>query len=225
MFSHPAAPLPPQQPQESKVAGDPAFDADWASAATDWEPETRPESPAQWSWLRWVWEQLDGILPQLPAAPAGAAVPGAEGPVRADEALLDAALALLAAFLQVADGEAEPLSGAEAEAPDASTLRGAAAVARELAGRCGTTLSFAQLWSLARPGELQEDPWAELDPTGSDQLQHGGAADVAGEEAVKRPLFPLSSDDVAWIVSGSMTEAKDRTWRWFSGLAAGPAQG
>ena len=225
MFSHPAAPIPPQQPQDSKVAGTPALDADWAAAATRWEPEIRPASAAQWSWLRWAWEQLDGSLPSS-AAPAASAAEGSEAAAQRDAAVLDASLALLTAFLQAADGDAEVLSGAEAEAPDGSTLRGApraAAVAGELAARCGTTLCFAQLWSLARPEELQEDPWAELAGVSASGDQE--ALDVPGEEARRRPLFPLDSDDIAWIVSGSMTAAKDSTWRWFSGLAAGSGQG
>ena len=226
MFTHPAAPIPPQQPQDSKVAGTPALDSDWAAAATRWEPEIRPSSPAHWSWLRWAWEQLDGDLPSS-TAPASGAAEGSEAAAQGDAALLDASLALLTAFLRAADGDAEVLSGAGAEAPDGTTLRGApsaAAVAEELAARCGTTLCFAQLWSLARPEELQEDPWAELggDPAEADQETE--VVDVPGEEARRRPLFPLDSDDIAWIVSGSMTAAKDSTWRWFSGLAAGAAQ-
>lgn len=226
MFSHPAAPIPPQQPQDSKVAGTPALDADWAAAATRWEPEIRPASPAHWSWLRWAWEQLDGDLPSS-TAPASGAAEGPEAAAQGDAALLDASLALLTAFLQAADGDAEVLSGAEAEAPDGTTLRGApraAAVAEELAARCGTTLCFAQLWSLARPEELQEDPWAELSGDPAEADQETEVVDVPGEEARRRPLFPLDSDDIAWIVSGSMTAAKDSTWRWFSGLAAGAAQ-
>ena len=219
MFSHPAAPPPPQQPQDSKVAGAPALDADWAAAVTRWEPATRPASPAQWSWLRWAWEQLDGRLPETPG----------DGAAEHDEAVLDASLALLAAFLEVADGQ--PLSSpAQAQTPDGNPLRGAEngeAVAQELAAQCGTTLCFAQLWSLARPQELQEDPWAELSGQGHDGAAEDPAAqprDVAGEEAQRRPLFPLSGDDIAWIVSGSMTVAKDRTWQWFSRIASGSAQ-
>lgn len=197
MFSHPAAPPPPQRPQDSEVAGDPALDDRWAEAATAWRPEVRVGSRAQYSWLRWAWEQLGS---------------------RDD--LLGPCLALLTAFLQVADGEALA-SASEAVGPDGDPLRsaeGADEVARRLAEQCGTTLCFAQLWSLARPEELQEDPWAEPD----DQIQRGAGADVAGEEAAQRPLFPLSGDDIAWIVSGSMTAAKDRTWLWFSGIAAQP---
>ena len=107
---------------------------------------------------------------------------------------LDAALQTLAAALpdEAADGDAEVLSGAEAEAPDGTTLRGApsaAAVAEELAARCGTTLCFAQLWSLARPEELQEDPWAEL---GADLVHRPGwqGAVRAVDRAGRRKLAP-----------------------------------
>ena len=64
----------------------------------------------------WAWEQLDGDLPSS-AAPASGAAEGSEAAAQGDAALLDASLALLTAFLQAADGDAEVLSGAEAEAP------------------------------------------------------------------------------------------------------------
>lgn len=213
MFSHPAAPPPPQQPRDSEVAGSPELDDRWARAATHWEPEVRIGSRAQWSWLRWAWEELDGW--EAPGAGQGA-------PSAADDSelhLLDACLALLTAFLQAADGRAQLRSAQEVRTEGGRSMRGARAadaVARQLAARGGKTLCFAQLWSLARPEELQEDPWAEF--AGAPAAGVPTAADIAGEEAARRPLFPLSTDDIAWIVSGSMTADKDRTWRWCSEL-------
>ncbi|WP_144790234.1 hypothetical protein [Kocuria palustris] len=218
MFSHPAPPPPPQQPRDSEVAGAVELDERWGSAAARWRPQVRPGSREQWSWLRWAWEQLDE------GASAATDHPGASEGADPDLRVLDACLALLTAFLQVADArtpgeQAAPSGAQQVRCADGEPMRGAQdadETARELADRCGRTLGFAQLWSLARPEELQEDPWAGL-VDGAPETD-SGAADLPGEEAARRPLFPLDTDDVAWIVSGSMTADKDRTWRWYSGL-------
>jgi hypothetical protein len=60
-----------------------------------------------------------------------------------------------------------------------------------LLARRGATTVFAELWSLDHGDELDPEP----------------------EEA--RP-FPLSTDDVAWIVSGVPGPEKHTAWEWLT---------
>lgn len=204
MFSHPAPPSVPQQPRDSIVPGAPELDQRWEEAATAWEPELRVRSRQEWAWLRYAWEPLASTDP----APDGA--------LQEDLVLLDGALALLRRFTAAADGETAPGSVAELRTEGGEVPRGALlgdGLAIVLAGVHGQTRTFAQLWSLARPEELGQDPWGQ-------EGAESARTDSAGEEAVRGPLFPLSNDDIAWVVSGSMTAQKDAVWAWLAQLTA-----
>lgn len=206
MFSHPAPEPTPQQPSDARVPGDPAREQWWARLTAEWRPRPRVGSPLAWAWLRSAWEALDDWRPPLETRPGPARDDGgAAGEPPADPAeslapelrLLDGALALQQAF----DAATRDAAGDAAEdgEPLLATDLGAQ-IARELIRRQGRTRLFAELWSVSHPEELAGDPWSEqprqLDPQGED------------------PTYPLSGDDIAWIVSGSSVPHKHRTWLW-----------
>jgi hypothetical protein len=88
-----------------------------------------------------------------------------------------------------------------------------AAVAEELAARCGTTLGFAQLWSLARPEELQEDPWA-VRRAGWCRRGLRPPPPTAPRRRRRRPAGTPSAgaaDGDAEVLSGAEAEAPDGT--------------
>ncbi|MFI7579405.1 hypothetical protein [Kocuria kalidii] len=229
MFSHPSADRP--GPSEPLVPGEPALDDRWRAATAGWRPSSiRSAHPDRVrAWVRHAWEGLDG-----PASTSGEG-----GDPRGDDEVgrrvLDlmtvaALFALQERFLAVAAGEPAP-----AEVPDprrdgaplddvevlavvqrtwevdpaelgaegfSAELSGflqdhleelAEEVRERLVGRRGPTQVFAELWSLDHVDELE--PAAEQD----------GA-----------PPFPLSTDDVAWIVSGVPGPEKHTAWEWLA---------
>lgn len=204
MFSHPAPAPPPQQPSGARVPGDPAREQRWAGLTAQWQPHPRVTSSLTWAWLRSAWEALDDWQPPVADRPEPAA-----GPTR-DLRLLDGALTLQRAFDAAARGMADDGDCNDDASPegvlreeDGEPLHEAGLgtqIARELVRRQGRTRLFAELWSVSHPEELAGDPWSEQprqpDPQGED------------------PVYPLSGDDIAWIVSGSSTAQKHSTWLW-----------
>ncbi|GAA1769994.1 hypothetical protein [Kocuria aegyptia] len=229
MFSHPA-PEPHEPTGPSATApGEPALDARWRAATAGWRPSSIRSADAGrvWAWVRHCWE---GVV-ALPGGPEDAAAPerpGAGG--RVDDLMTVAALFVLQErFLAVAAGEPAP-----AEAPDPrrdgaplgddevlAVVRrtweldpgqeGTEEFAAELAGflqdhldelaeeirerlvdRRGPTQVFAELWSLEHVDELE--------PADQDEV----------------PPFPLSTDDIAWIVSGVPGPEKHTAWVWLT---------
>ncbi|MFI7493777.1 hypothetical protein ACH9D2_03500 [Kocuria sp. M4R2S49] len=228
MFSHPPTDRP--GPSEPVVPGDPALDERWRAATAGWRPSSiRPSTIRSGdpdrtrAWVRHAWEGLDG-----PAA--GPEDDDAVGRRVRDLMTVAALFVLQERFLAVAAGEPVP-----SEAPDPrrdgaplgedevlAVVRqtweidpaeeGTEGFAAELAGflqdhldelaeevrerlvdRRGPTQVFAELWSLEHVDELE--PAAEQD----------GA-----------PPFPLSTDDIAWIVSGVPGPEKHTAWEWLT---------
>ncbi|MFE7629189.1 hypothetical protein [Kocuria sp. NPDC057446] len=226
MFSHPPADRP--GPVEPVVPGDPALDDRWRAATAGWRPSSiRPSSVRTGepdrvrAWVRHAWEDLDG-----PTARTGDDDDALARRVR-DLMTVAALFVLQERFLAVAAGEPVP-----AEAPDprgdgapldddevlavvrqtwdvdpaeegtdgfAAELAGflqdhldelAEEVRERLVDRRGPTQVFAELWSLEHVDELEP----------------------ADEEG--RPPFPLSTDDIAWIVSGVPGPEKHAAWEW-----------
>lgn len=229
MFSHPPADRP--GPSEPVVPGDPALDDRWRAATAGWRPSSiRPTSVRSGepdrvrAWVRHAWEGLDGAAagPEEDDDAAGRRV--------RDLMTVAALFALQERFLAVAAGEpapaevpdprrdGAPLSDAEVLAVVRQTWEidpveeGAEGFAAELTGflqdhldelaeevrerlvdRRGPTQVFAELWSLEHVDELE--PPAEQD----------------GELP-----FPLSTDDIAWIVSGVPGPEKHTAWEWLT---------
>ncbi|MFI7480807.1 hypothetical protein ACH9EU_00145 [Kocuria sp. M1R5S2] len=233
MFSHP--PAEPPGPAAT-VRGDPALDARWRAATAGWRPSAIRSVDADrvWAWVRHAWE---GLLAPGPGDEAlddddaddGDADAG-PGPRVRDVLTVAALLVLQERFLAVAAGErpaagvpdprreGAPLDDDEVlavvrrlwdleperaeEDPDgfAAELAGflqdhlderAEDVREQLLARHGATQVFAELWSLEHGDEL--DP----------------------EQEGERP-FPLSTDDVAWIVSGVPGPEKHTAWEWLT---------
>lgn len=231
MFSHPV-PGPPEPTGHSATApGAPALDGRWREATAGWRPSSiRSADPERvWAWVRHAWEGAVA-LPGGPDADDAAPGPSTTGPDRRVEDLLSVAalLTLQERFLAVAAGEPAP-----AEVPDPRRdgaplgedealavvrrtweIAPAGTDAREFAAqlsgfledhldelaedlrlsllaRRGPTQVFAELWSLDHGDELDPEPAAE------------GA-----------PPFPLSTDDIAWIVSGVPGPEKHTAWEW-----------
>lgn len=233
MFSHPAPePAEPSGPSAA-APGEPALDPRWRAATTGWRPSSIRSAGAErvWAWVRHAWEDLIAAPAGDEGGPvAGDADAGRSGR-RVDDLLTVAALlALQERFLAVAAGGPVP-----AEVPDPrrdgaalgedevlAVVRrtweidpaeaGTAGFAAELSGflqdhldelveearerlvdRRGPTRLFAELWSLEHVDELE--PAAEQDDA---------------------PPFPLSTDDVAWIVSGVPGPEKHTAWEWLT---------
>lgn len=228
MFSHPPADRP--GPSEPVVPGDPALDDRWRAATAGWRPSSiRPstvrsgEPDRTRAWVRHAWEALEAGAsgPEDDDAPAGR---------RVRDLLTVAALFVLQErFLAVAAGEPVP-AGAPDPRRDGAPLgedevlavvrrtweidpaeQGADGFAAELTGFLqdhldelteevrerlvdlhGPTRVFAELWSLEHVDELEP-------------------ADQEGE-----PPFPLSTDDIAWIVSGVPGPEKHTAWEWLT---------
>ncbi|OLT07149.1 hypothetical protein BJF77_02350 [Kocuria sp. CNJ-770] len=238
MFSHPAPePIEPTGPSAA-APGEPALDGRWRAATAGWRPSSiRAAGPERvWAWVRHAWEAL--LAPPAAGDDDGAVAdegaPGRSatgtGP-RVDDLLTVAALlALQERFLAVAAGEPAPAEvpdprrdGAALSDDEVLTVvrrtweidpaeAGADAFAAELSGflqdhldeqaeevrerlldRRGPTQLFAELWSLEHVDELE--PAAEQDAA---------------------PPFPLSTDDIAWIVSGVPGPEKHTAWGWLT---------
>ena len=229
LFSH----APADRPSPSDAAlGDPALDARWRAATAGWRPSSIRSGDADrtWAWVRFAWETLVAALDD--DAPVAEAVSGgpAAGPDRRVRDLLTVAalFVLQERFLAVAAGEPDepeipdpradgaPLGDAETVAvvgeqwdldPEGSDgfaaevsgflqdhLDELAADVRELlADRRGSTRLFAELWSIDHGDELDPEP----------------------DEERARP-FPLSTDDIAWIVSGVPGPQKHTAWEWLT---------
>ncbi len=228
MFSHPPADRPGTS--EPVVPGDPALDDRWRAATAGWRPSSiRPstvrsgEPDRTRAWVRHAWEALEAAAPgpDDDDAPAGR---------RVRDLLTVAALFVLQErFLAVAAGEPVP-AGAPDPRRDGAPLaedevlavvrrtweidpaeQGTDGFAAELTGFLqdhldelaeevrerlvdlrGPTLVFAELWSLEHVDELEP-------------------ADQEGA-----PPFPLSTDDIAWIVSGVPGPEKHTAWEWLT---------
>lgn len=232
MFSH--APAEPPRPATT-VRGAPALDARWRAATAGWRPSSIRSGDADrvWAWVRHAWE---GVVVPVPgdddAAPGAAPEPAAgPGPRVQDVTTVAALLVLQDRFLAVAAGDPDragipdprrdgaPLEDDEALAlvrttwevdpagaeqdPDgfAAEVSGfledhldelAEDVRERLLARRGPTQLFAELWSLDHGDELDPAPDEEAAP------------------------FPLSTDDVAWIVSGVPGPEKHTAWEWLT---------
>lgn len=221
MFSHP--PAGPPDPSAA-VAGAPALDARWRAATAGWGPSSiRSAAPDRvWAWVRHAWEGLEVPFPAAEDDDAAGA--------RVHDLMTVAALFVVQErFLAVAAGEPAP-----AEAPDPrrdgaplgddevlAVVRrtwevdpaeeGTEGFAAELAGflqdhldelaeevrerlvdRRGPTRVFAELWS----------------------LEHADGLGPAVQDG--QPPFPLSTDDIAWIVSGVPGPGKHTAWEWLT---------
>ncbi|MUN63213.1 hypothetical protein GMA12_08690 [Kocuria sediminis] len=238
MFSHPAPePVEPTGPSAA-APGEPALDRRWRAATAGWRPSSIRSAGAErvWAWVRHAWEAL--VAPPAggddDGPVAGAGAPGRSGTGsghRVDDLLTVAALlALQERFLAVAAGEPVPtevpdprLEGAaldedealavvrrtwEIDPADAGTdgfaaeLSGflqdhldelAEEVREQLVDRRGPTQLFAELWSLEHEDELEP-----------------------ADEQDAAPPFPLSTDDIAWIVSGVPGPEKHTAWEWLT---------
>ena len=229
MFSHPPAerPAPPGTGPAAAAPGEPALDPRWRAATAGWRPASARTADADrvWAWVRHAWEGV--VVP----GPEGGADDGDAGSAAPDPRVHDvlavaALLVLQDRFRAVATGqpgadgipdprrEGAPLEDDEVLAvvrrtweidPAGEEAEGFAA---ELAGfledlldelaedlrerllaRRGPTRVFAELWSLNHADELEP------------------AADGAAP-------FPLSTDDIAWIVSGVPGPGKHTAWEW-----------
>ena len=232
MFSHPPADRP--GPSEPVVPGDPALDDRWRAATDGWRPSSirpssiRPGEPDRVrAWVRHAWEGLAGG--GVDGAAAGPDDDDAVGRRVRDLMTVAALFVLQERFLAVAAGEPVP-AGAPDPRRDGAPLgddealavvrqtweidpaeEGAEGFAAELAGflqdhldelaeevrerlvdRRGPTQVFAELWSLEHVDELEP-------------------ADQEGEHP-----FPLSTDDIAWIVSGVPGPEKHTAWEWLT---------
>ena len=232
MFSHPPADRP--GPSEPVVPGDPALDDRWRAATDGWRPSSirpssiRSDEPDRVrAWVRHAWEGLAGG--GVDGAVAGPEDDDAVGRRVRDLMTVAALFVLQERFLAVAAGEPVP-AGAPDPRRDGAPLgddevlavvrqtweidpaeEGAEGFAAELAGflqdhldelaeevrerlvdRRGPTQVFAELWSLEHVDELEP-------------------ADQEGE-----PQFPLSTDDIAWIVSGVPGPEKHTAWEWLT---------
>jgi hypothetical protein len=232
VFSHPPADRP--GPSEPVVPGDPALDDRWRAATAGWRPSSiRPSSIRSGepdrvrAWVRHAWEGLAGG--GVDGAAAGPDDDDAVGRRVRDLMTVAALFVLQERFLAVAAGEPAP-AGAPDPRRDGAPLgddevlavvrqtweidpaeEGAEGFAAELAGflqdhldelaeevrerlvdRRGPTQVFAELWSLEHVDELEP-------------------ADQEGE-----PPFPLSTDDIAWIVSGVPGPEKHTAWEWLT---------
>lgn len=213
LFSHVPDPEPVPGPADT-AAGDPALDARWRAATTGWRSRSVDRDEQRtWAWVRHGWEALlepgDGsgraadvlLVAALLAVQQRFLAVGTEDPdtvelpdPREDGAPLEDAelLAVLGEHweLDPAEAEQDPEGFARLVGgflQDHLTER-SDEVLGALVERWGATTVFAQLWSLGRPGEVEADP--------------------------DRPAFPLSTDEIAWIVSGVPAPEKHLAWEW-----------
>jgi len=230
VFSH----APADRPSPSDAAhGDPGLDARWRAATAGWRPSgiRSVDADRTWTWVRHAWEGVVAAAGD-DGTPAGGDL--APGPDRRVQDLMTVAglLEVQRRFLAVAAGgtdEAEaadpradgaPLGDAEALAVVQDTweidpqeaeqdpegfaaevsglLRDRLAeladdVRDRLLDRRGPTQVFAELWSLEHADELDAAP-----------------------DGQPRAPFPLSTDDVAWIVSGVPGPGKRTAWEWLT---------
>ncbi|HST71231.1 MAG TPA: hypothetical protein VLK55_02140 [Kocuria rosea] len=233
MFSH----APADRPSPSDAAlGDPALDARWRAATAGWRPSSiRSADPGRtWAWVRHAWEDLlrepaPGPEPDDDAGSGAAAGPGR----RAQDLLAVAALlALRDRFRAVAAGEPVP-----AEVPDprrdGAPLEDDEALAvvrrtweidpqeaeEDPAGFAAEISGFLQDHLDELAGEVRDRLLARRGPTQVFaelwSLDHGDELDPGPEQDGRAP-FPLSTDDIAWIVSGVPGPEKHTAWEWLT---------
>jgi len=236
VFSH----APAERPSPSDAApGSPALDARWRAATAGWRPSSirSVDEDRTWAWARHAWEGVVAPAsgPEDDDAHAGAGGGDlAAGPDRRVQDLMTVAalLELQQRFLSVAAGDPH-----ESEAPDPRADGAPLGDAEALAVVRGT-------WEID-PQEAEEDPegfaaeisgflqdhLAELAEDVRERLlalrgptqvfaelwslDHGDELEPAPDGQARAP-FPLSTDDIAWIVSGVPGPGKHTAWEWLT---------
>lgn len=236
MFSH----APAERPSPSDAApGSPALDARWRAATAGWRPSSirSVDEDRTWAWARHAWESVVAPASGTEDDDAHAGAGGgdlAAGPDRRVQDLMTVAalLELQQRFLSVAAGDPH-----ESEAPDPRADGAPLGDAEALAVVRGT-------WEID-PQEAEEDPegfaaeisgflqdhLAELAEDVRERLlalrgptqvfaelwslDHGDELEPAPDGQARAP-FPLSTDDIAWIVSGVPGPEKHTAWEWLT---------